>query len=534
MTSAKGYQLAMDWTRHGVFTNPYEDVTADISRSPEVSITWGRTEPRATEEAAVGKLTATLLNHTRKYSPENTASVLSGKVMTGVPVRYQVTNPADGSITTLFSGPADEIDIGSGPAKPVDVTGLDAWGTPDAENLSTQVYTGQRTGYLIGVVLDLIGWTGPRDIDAGATVVPYWWEEGTGADEAIRKLVQSEGPPAIAFVENGVFVFHDRHHRLQLPRSQTSQGSYTHIIPAGTGPVGDHKILRDTFSYNHGLNTIVNSVTFNVDRRALGNVAEIWRTDDPIVLASNEVRQLAISTSDAFMNAITPEQARSYDTDGNPLGDYVLSSGSLTFTLSRTSGQSVYLTLTAGASGAYLPTGLILRANPVLVNSTVKVTAEDAGSIGLRRRQTWPHDLPWCNEYDAQAIAERLIAVYATPRPTVVLTVAGVTAASLTRILNAKISDRIYIRNDDHGIAGDFYIETITHTITRNGQIHKLTIGAQAVDPVQPSNVLTFDVVGKGITDGAFGVTGLNNPGTMLLFDTALVAQSFDAGQFAS
>jgi hypothetical protein len=297
---------------------------------------------------------------------------------------------------------------------------------------------------------------------------------------------------------------------------------------------GSHKILRNSFTYNHGLTTLVNSVTFNVDKRIAGDVAEVWSTDDPIIMTAGEIRQFAITTTDAFINAITPEAARRYTDDGDPIGDYVLASGSITFGLSRTSGQSLYLTLTAGGAGAYLPTGLALRANPLIVASTTKVTVEDAGSVGTYRRQTWPHELPWAGEYDAQAIAERLVAVYAQPRAVVTFTVAGVNAASLSRILATRISDRIWVCNDDHGLRGYFYIETISHQITRNGLIHRLTIGAQAVEPVQPSNAFTFDVAGKGFDQGFFAVGALSNPAGMFTFDSASAAQAFDTGQFAS
>jgi hypothetical protein len=76
-----------------------------------------------------------------------------------------------------------------------------------------------------------------------------------------------------------VFVFEDRHHRLLTARSQTSQATYTHIYPEGTGPAGDFKMLRDSISYDHGRSNIVNSATFQVDVRAPGDRGAVWSTD---------------------------------------------------------------------------------------------------------------------------------------------------------------------------------------------------------------------------------------------------------------
>src|SRR4051812_19680498 len=169
--------MAVDWSRNGVFSNTNEDVTKKLTG--DISIGWGRTEPRATAQASIGKMDFQLLNITRMFSPENTASPLYGKVLPGTTAQYTVTDPVTGATAKLFSGPLDEIEIdSSSPSKTFSGSALDGWGTPGSQQLSTPVYSGQRTGYLINVILDAVGWTGPRDIDAGATCVDWWWEEG--------------------------------------------------------------------------------------------------------------------------------------------------------------------------------------------------------------------------------------------------------------------------------------------------------------------------------------------------------------------
>lgn len=515
-----GRIMSCDWSRDGVFGNADEDVTRQLTE--DISISYGRTEPRATAFASIGKMDFKLLNVSRKFSPENTSSSLYGKVLPGTMVQYTVTDPATAATTKLFSGPLDEIDIDStSAAKTFSTSALDGWGSPGSQQLSTPVYSGQRTGFLIGVILDQVGWTGPRDIDAGATVVDWWWEEGNDAATAINNLVASEGPPSIAYVAGGTFVFRDRHHRLIRTASSASQGLYTQTKPAGVVNAGDSKVLKGSFIYDHGLKNIFNSVTFEVNQRQPSDFEVVWSTDDLISLDNSEVRQYVIQGSDPFILAVTPNTT-----------DYAKLAGTVTTSLSRTSGMTTTLTLTAGGGGALLQ-GMRMRAVPIPVARTVQVLQEDAASVATFGRKKWDQDAPWANVYDADAIAQRLVAVYANPRPCVTLSVANVNAAHLTAILARKISDRITIDNDELGLRADFFVETITHNIRKNGLIHTLTLGCQMVDPDQPSNVFTFDTAGKGFNDGFFGINAVSNATQMFIFNSAVATQQFNTGNFA-
>lgn len=433
--------------------------------------------------------------------------------------------PTDGQTYTLLQGVLDEIADEGDRIATFTGTALDGWGRPGAERLSTPLYRGLRTGDAIGLVLDAIGWTGSREIDAGATVMPWWWAEGDDAATAITKIVHSEGAPAIAYVRGGTFVFKDRHHRLTSSRSTTSQGIYTHIIPASTGPGGDFKIEAGSFSYNHGLGQIVNSATFAVDVRTLQPLAEVWTSEDPVSIAAGTSAQFTIQADSApFIGAIVPSVAE---------GDIVLQSGAVSgVTLSRTSGQSAILTITC--SGDTVITRLALRAYAAAVSRTVQVNARDQGSIGRFGTKEWPSEAApsWAGPYDAQAIASRVVTLYATYRPTLTFTVVALDVNYLAEILDARVSDRITVRNDQRGINSDFMIERLSHRITKLGIMHRLTITCQAIEPTQPTTPLTFDVAGRGFNDGRFSVDGIDNAGSMLRFDVA--GQGFNQGVFAN
>lgn len=520
--TVSGYFLGIDWSRQSNYANALEDATSYIDDA-ELVASWGRDTGRATASSTAGtfgfSLANNLIGKEGYFSPEKASSPTFGKIWPGTPAVFRKT--LAGTTYTLVDGLLDDIEVDpDDPAQTFTATVLDAWGKPGAEQLSTPLYTGIRTGDAIGVILDAIGWTGPRDLDPGATVIPYWWEDGTDAATAVQKLVDSEGHPAIAYVAGGVFTFHDRHHRVLNTASTTSQGTFSLTIPAPSAPTS-FRIRDKTFTYDHGLKNLANTVVLEVAQRKPAEPARIWETDDTFSLGVSEVYAIDVKTSDPFTAAAVPA-------DGY---EYTVLSGTVTPSLSRTSGQSLVLTLTAGGSGAVVQ-GMAVVASSIPVARTVKVSEEDAGSIGLRGRQTWPGTAPWANVYDAKVIAQRIVSVYATNRPLVTFEIENLNDTYLAQILARRISDRITIRNDKLGLNADFIIERITHTVEKKFQVHRVRFHCQVVDPTHPANVFTFDVAGKGFNDGAFGINGLDSAATMFTFDAA--GKGFDDGKFSN
>lgn len=522
--TVRGYQIAADWGRLGTFTGPYDDVTSDVDGG-EVVVSWGRDQATATSRPTAGKAGFALNNLDRRYSYENSASPLAGRVVSGTPCRVQTTY--QGAITTLHDGVADTIEADpDSAARTVTVESVDAWGLLSTQTLSTPLYQGIRTGTAIGLILDAAGWTGPRDLDAGVTCLPWWWAEGISAADAVDVLLRSEGPPSAAYVECGTFVFRDRHHRLLRSTSTTSQGVWTHIIPAGSGPAGDHKIGKKSFKYDHGLNNIANAVNFAVPVRAPTDTEVVWSSEDAITVATGQSVAVTASAENPFLNAVTPE----------PGTDYTVASGTVTVTLSRTSGQAATITITASADAVI--TRMALRAVPVPVARTVRVAVEDTTSISTFGRRVWPEaDVGLASPYDAQAIAQRTTSVYGQPRPTMTFSFAyapggAIPERYLGQMLARRVGDRITVRNDAIGFNSDVYIERITHTIHKLGLIHRVEYGCSQVEPSQPASVFTFDTAGRGFNDGLFAVDGIDNPSTMFVFDVA--GQGFNDGLFAN
>ncbi|NUS83649.1 MAG: hypothetical protein HOY75_13115 [Streptomyces sp.] len=236
-TMADGYTVAVDWAGDGDFDDAYDNVTADVLARGAVTFQYGRDQDRQLAPSKVGTLGMTLCNADRIYSPENPDSPISDDMSPASPVTVQTVY--QDTLYPLFTGRVDDLNVHPDRGdRSIDITALDLLSLLQGVRISTELYASQRTGTLIGVILDAVGWTGPRDIDLGATFVPWWWLDETDAFSALQDLIASEGPPSIAYAgPDGTFIFRDRHHRLLRAASLTSQATFTADAAGECSPV---------------------------------------------------------------------------------------------------------------------------------------------------------------------------------------------------------------------------------------------------------------------------------------------------------
>lgn len=524
--SLPSYSFAVDWGQDGSFTDPDDDVTGDIIS--EVSLTYGRDQERQLSPSSVGSAAFTLNNSTRRYSPENTASPLSGDLDPARDMRAQVTFS---TVTyDLFRGKIDDynmkVDRGD---RTVDFTFLDGMSTLAGIKLSTAVYESMRTGELVDTVLDLAGWTGGRDIDLGATVVKYWWAEGTDALAAIQDLVKSEGPPSVAYqAPDGTFVFRDRHHRLLRSQSLEAQATFSAAEVACDSPAATGLHFTKPFTYAHGWRDIVNSVSFDVSERTVdADLTVVWSSDTAISLSTGESREIELTTSDPFKDAVTPLLGTDFTVSG---------AGTVNAVLDRTSGASAKISLLAVGAPVVI-SGLQLRARAIPVQRTVKVVRQDTGSISQHGEKLYPDSAPWANANDADAIATMILLHYAQRRPTVTIRIVTEDPAHFVQILTRTVSDRIRIVNGEAGLDDDFFVERVTHTIQRMNwtgkpPVHSVVLGCEKQLTVT-SNPFRFDVRGAGFDEGVFDPISADDPSTVFIFDHPTQGL-FDTGLFGT
>jgi hypothetical protein len=508
------YKLSIDWLADGDFTDVGDDVThRTLDERTPLATRYGRDQARQLSPTSPGELSFELDNRSKDYSPENASSPLVGLVLPGRPVQLQAI--LSGATTTIFTGYLDDFDV-----KPelversIDVVCTDALGRLKGVNVSTPVYQGLRTGDAVNALLDAVGWSPTlRDIDIGATYMPYWWLDNTDAFEALMALADSEGPAALVTVDDtGRIVFRDRHHRLTRSASLTVQSTWR---SSGAEPVISAPVV-----YGHGWKEIVNSVSVDVPVRSVdGQISTVWSSPGQLTIAAGDTLQITATASSPFTGAITPDE----DTD------YTVLSGAVTVTLSQTSGMSTTILITA-AGGAVIQ-DLQLRAYAIQ-SATVTVTVEDSDSITkYGRRAMQDQRLPtWANVYDALAVLQLIVGKRATRLPTISVTMRGAASATrLTQCLTRDLSDRVHVVESQTGLDADCFIEQISHSI--NLPEHVTTFGLEKI-PTVVTNVFTFDVAGQGFDQGLFGQIGQDNPSTMLRFDTS--GQGFDQGLFAT
>lgn len=481
-----------------------------------IEIRYGRDTKRASSQVSPAETAFALNNRSQDYSPDNASSPLYGYLAPSkaVTVRAHLS----GHRYTLLNGTLDDYEIVPDPEnREVRLSVVDDLGRLNEQKLSTELVPSGLTGELMHAVLDAVGWPEDRrDIDSGATVVRWWWEEGTTAYEALQKLCRADGPPAFITINAaGWFVFRDRHHRLLRDASVTSQATFR---DAGAEPR-----FSPPVSYDIGWKDVVNSVEVDVQQREAVPSSDavppvVWQDEVGIyTLAAGETREIQVKANDPFYNARTPSD------DGSVFAEFEVLAGTVTVSLSRTSGQTA--TIVLHATTAAQVQGMALRAWPITVARTVQVTVEDAASIAAYGLRSHTDDIPWADVHDVQAIATLIAGQRAERLPTVTITLkpypdTATHTTRLTQMLTRDLSDRVHIVEAETSTDRDFHVEQIEHTIREAGKYHETAFGCEAT-PSQVANVFTFDSATAGFNDGLFGRAGFDDPDVVFVLDVS-------------
>lgn len=519
-TPAGGSQTWIDYAR--VLTAGEDVGPGGLNRMPwqsALDIRYGRDQARALAPVAPGRLTGLELDNVdRDYSPLNSSSPLSGLLGPGREVA--VTAAYSGKVYSLYRGYLDGFGVSSDLAdRRASFTAVDGLVQLKGVSVATAVYPAARTGEAIGHILDAAGWTRGRDLDPGASTVRWWYADGDDALAAITELIEAEGPSATAYIgPAGQFVFRDRHHRLIRDASTTVQATFR---DAGAEPLHDPPVTVD-----YGWRDVINRVEVKVDEREpAGSSAQVWIDETAFVLDPGQAKVITVRLQNPVWAAIPP-------TWGGDDPDIVtVSAVSVTSELSRTSGQTLELTLrTLPSASPVVVSRVRLRAQPITTVRSLTVSGEDTSS-SRKGRKTHRPSTPWLTRHDAEAIVDLILGQRAERRPVITFTVINSSATALTQQLTRDLSDRVHVIDAEAGFVDDCYVEQIHHRISDGGRLHVTTFAAETV-PTIPADVFRFDVTGAGFDDGVFAPSGIDDPDTIFRFDTA--GQGFDEGVFAT
>lgn len=490
---------------------------------------YGRDQMRQISPAALGSAGFSVNNVNRVYSPDVVSSPLNGDLDAARPMVGQVQ--FGGHTYPLFSGRIDDYTVHADRNnRTVEFTFLDAAAAIQTTPVTTGLYSGLRTGTAVNLVLDAVGWTGPRDIDPGATLMPWWWLESAAAGDALSDLVKSEGPPAIAYAApDGTFVFRDRTHRLLRDQSLEEQGQYTSAAVDCATPPATGLSFTAPVTYSHGWRDIVNSVTFQVGQREIAaEPTAVWSSTSAVSVGTGQTVVLSAVASDPFLNPIVPVQ----DTDYTVAG-----AGTAVVSLAQAAGQSVQVVLQA-LSGDVVVNGLQVRAYSVPVANTVTVSQSDPTSVSEHGTKAYPNTAPWAGAADALAVAQSVLAKYSQRRPLVQLRVVSSDPVHYVQVLQRTVSDLIRITDGELGIDADFYVEHVAHEADRMGwagrpPIHAVVLGCEQVGAIGSSNPFTFDLRGAGFDQGVWDPPSSDDPTTVFIFDDP-VQGAFNVGRLGT
>jgi hypothetical protein len=532
LTAPTGFSMSegrilVDWDDDGTFGGTGENITARV-RWPTIRTTRGNTSGRRILPPSAGTASLVVDNQTGDYYPDNGASPLSPNVIPGRRLRIQDEHL--GTLYRLWTGFIDDLD--PAPAfyqQSIGVTGLGGFSRLVGRTISTEVYLGRDTGELVGRVLDAAGWpAGRRSIDTGATVVPVWWEEGRTAFSALIRLLNAEGPGSLLYEDtDGNIVFENRFFRSLDTRATVSQATFTDT--GETGYAG--------FTYNYGFRDIINSGTIQVSRREQQASQVVWKSNTAYLVPASGTLTITASAGNPFREAVVPVETTDFTTTG----------GTVTVSLSRTSGQSTDITFTETAATDTTILNLELRAAPLPVTSQTSVTDSDAGSVtaygtndNLGNNGLAPVldangvliEMPTLTgtEFPASAdardfsllqypelaadILAAIIQDRKDPRRKVAITLRSSIGTSdaglqgrLTQAYAREIGDRITITQTLSGLSLDFWIEHITHQIGEAGRWQQTTF---LCEEVRDATVAASEVfILNSATQGVLGTNKL-------------------------
>jgi hypothetical protein len=521
------WTIAIDWDRNSEFTGTYDDVTARV-----ISAKWALGMREAYEHMAdEATLDIVLENVDGRYSPENGASPLAGKIVPQRPVRIQ---SSDGTTTrTHWQGWIEGIEpqVGKYGKRTVRITAMGAMQFLKAAETRLPLQENKRTDQILDALIRevvmppalnrawILGRAGNSEVgatmyladtsaystlDAGQLTLAMagdnWVIDGGGADKpknsfdvyrAISDIVAAERG-RFFFDREGRAVFHNRHRFL-----------------LGGSPAATFTDTMNEMVYGFaGADFLKNEVTVICHPRTIGTASDtvLWELPEEAVIeiAAGKTRDLYIKYEDEA---------------GKRVGgrDVYVDLATLMFE----QGTAV-VTVTSGANGAdikivnnssidALMTKLQIKGRKILDKGEMEVTAFDGGSAIDYGRRTMRVNLPSIDNLEqGQYIAD-------FERDRRKLPKGMTTALSLKshginggqhhpQQLALTVGDIIRVEETQTAEAGDYYIIGEAHELTHGATLWKTT---WYLEPAPTTSELPWQlgVVGRSELGAATRVT---------------------------
>ena len=385
-----------------------------------------------------------------------------------------------GSSVTIWTGFFDVIrpkpDISR--LKRASLIGIGALGQIRERKTNVAMQTSIATGDAINVLLDRIGWaSGDRDIDTGTITMSRWW---VGAKlnvlDALRAIEITEGG-FLRETRDGKIAFDDIATRL-------SGSSILTFSDANGATYGYNTIVQEDL-----LKQVYNVFIAKVHTYTLEVLATLWSLQEiPSIQAGQTLTFYA-----EHPNAASGTNVRGADPWLTPalavdiVGNVQADGGGADITADLVVVETKYDTRMTivitnnNASNGFLTT-VQARGNSLTENEEIISEITDLTSIAAYGEREFPLDAGF---YPSREIADTRLdwykTQYADPTPVVTLTFSAFRNASLTALAQSiDLDQRLTIVADniatELGINGDFYVESIRHSIGVAGKTHQITL----------------------------------------------------------
>jgi hypothetical protein len=460
------YALEVDWDNNGTFTDTYDNVS---DRTFSVDYLYGRDyASQLIGRSVAGRLRADLLNSDGRYSSLNASSPLTGKLLPRRKVRLRSVTADQVLFTGFLDGPPKPtVKQGSLARASLSASGPFALLANSNLRISLPLQQNQRSGVIIGLILDAAGWPAAnRIIDTGDVLIGNWAIEDKGVMEALQEIEEAEG----GFLREGTnwdIVFESRYARLLNARSISSQATFSDSAVA----VLPYKEIDQ----DDPLRQIYNRVEVPVQYYTLDAADSVlWQSVEIISLSPGETRVITAKYGSGIAFARTIPFLQLITT---------VTPSSLTASLSTAltpNAKSARISLTNTHGSSSMQVAVSLSGKAYRESTKYSVRREDAASQALYNLRTYPFASPWfANLAYAESTADWVIATYKDPHP--VLGVGFPLKPDLLwmQSIQRVISDRITLTANGTqvplGINQDFFIESISLSL-RTKQIPRYSM----------------------------------------------------------
>jgi len=271
--------------------------------------------------------------------------------------------------------------------------------------------------------------------------------------------------------------------------------------------------MSQPFTYDIGWKDIINKIEVTSEKRYPTFALEVvWEDKDTKTIFPGEPYVYKARAEDPFYDAVVPVAGlKSYSGSNQVVTpdvyDFLVEQGTVQVNLSRTSGQSVDITVTATGNDTAVISGMSLRAIPVKVFHTFNVKNEDIASqvvSGVKTPVDSEQPSEWMNINDARAVTEVILNQRSEKLPFVTFSLFNANDIRLRTMLDLRLSDRVDINETETFTNADFYVEQITNKISSSGKTQETVLGCEQL-PTPVEGAMIFDDEATGFDIGVFG-----------------------------